>query len=777
MSTQAVAQNPASPAPAKALASGAAKPGAPATQTAQAPGGAPAAAGLAGKLLTPEAAKRIHEMLLPGTAISMVLVMLVPLPAFALDMLLALSITASVLVFLSAVQLRRAVEFSVFPTVLLLLTLFRLSLNLASSRRILLHGNEGTAAAGQVIQAFGQFVVGGNYVVGFVLFLALIAIQFLVVSHGAVRTAEVTARFTLDALPGKQMAIDADLNAGLINDVTAKKRREAIAREAEFYGAMDGAARFNQRDSLATILITSINILAGLLIGVFQQNIAIGEALKTYTILTVGDGLATMIPSLLVSVAGAVVLTRASSTAASLGGEIGMQLFKRRATLWIASGLLATMALIPGLPKLPFLLLSIGLGFIAYKLPDTPTLTEAEMVAAETAAAKPAEAAKGDNLAALLPMDDLSLEIGFQLIPLVDEKQGGQMLQRVRTLRRHLATEMGFIVPPVHITDNLRIKPREYVLSLRGVEIARWHTEGNCLLAVHADPKARPIPGIETREPAFGVSARWIQPAYEEQAIAAGYSVVDPTTVIGTHLGEVIRREAHRLLSRAEVKRLLDSLNESHPKLIEELVPKLMTLGEVQRVLQQLLREQVSIRDLGAILEVVVEAAASNKNVVHLVETVRQALGRSIVQPLLDGEGVLRAFVLEAALEEEIVSLLDNEGALRLLGDGSQPVRGAGGFLRRIVESLKRLTGDAPTSAMPVLLCSSPARFYLRRWLEPVLPRITVLAPAEIPADVRVRSLGMIRGSEMRAAEMQTAEMQASGVRPSGLPVQEAQTA
>ena len=712
------------------------------------------AGGFLARFLTPEATRRLQEMLLPATAISMVLVMLIPLPAFILDMLLAISVAASVMVFLAAVQLRRAVEFSVFPTVLLLLTLFRLSLNLASSRRILLHGYEGTQAAGQVIQAFGQFVVGGNYVVGFVLFLALIAIQFLVVSHGAVRTAEVTARFTLDALPGKQMAIDADMNAGLIDEHAARKRREAIAREAEFYGAMDGAARFNQRDSLATILITTINIIAGLLIGVFQQNIAVGEALKTYTVLTVGDGLATMIPSLLVSVAGAVVLTRASSSAASLGGEIGAQLFRRRNTLWIASGLLGAMALIPGLPKLPFLMLSAGLGYIAYKMPETPMLSEAETAAAEAAEAKPAvEAAKGENLASLLQVDDLSLEIGFQLIPLVDEKQNGQMLQRVRALRRHLATELGFIVPPVHITDNLRLKPREYQLSLRGVEIARWHTEGNCLLAVNADPKARAIPGIETREPAFGVTARWIQRAYEEQAAAAGYSVVDPTTVIATHLGEVIRREAHRLLGRAETKRLLDALGETHPKLIEELVPKLMTLGEVQRVLQQLLREQVSIRDLGTILEIMVEAAAMNKNVVHLVETIRQAIGRSLVQPLLDNEGVLRAFVLEPVLEEEIVALLDNEGALRMLGEGSQSIRGAGTFLRRIVESLKRLTGEVPTSAMPVLLCSSPARFYLRRWLEPVMPRITVLAPAEIPADVRVRSLGMIRGGEVRATE------------------------
>jgi flagellar biosynthesis protein FlhA len=715
--------------------------------------------------LSPEAARRMQEMLLPATAISMVLVMIVPLPAFALDLLLTLSITASVLVFLSAVQLRRAVEFSVFPTLLLLLTLFRLSLNLASSRRILLHGNEGTQAAGQVIQAFGQFVVGGNYVVGFVLFLALIAIQFLVVSHGAVRTAEVTARFTLDALPGKQMAIDADMNAGLIDEAEARRRRQAIAREAEFYGAMDGAARFNQRDSLATILITAINILAGLLIGVFQQNIAIGEAVKTYTILTVGDGLVTMIPSLLVSVAGAVVLTRASSSAGSLGEELGTQLFRRRNTLWIAAGLLTILALIPGLPKLPFLLLALGLGYMAYKMPETPMLSDAEAAAAAGAAeGKPAEAAKAENLASLLQMDDLGLEIGFQLIPLVDEKQGGQMLQRVRALRRHLATELGFIVPPVHITDNLRLKPREYMLSLRGVEIARWQTEGNCLLAVNADPKARPIPGLETHEPAFGVGARWIQPAFEEQAIAAGYSVVDPTTVIATHLGEVIRREAHRLLGRAETKRLLDGLGDSHPKLLEELVPKLMTLGEVQRVLQQLLREQVSIRDLGSILEVVLEAAQGNKNVVHLVETVRQAMGRSLVQPLLDGEGVLRAFVLEPALEEGITALLDAEGAVRMLGDGSQPVRGAGEFLRRIVDSLKRLTGGVPPSAMPVLLCSSPARFYLRRWLEPVLPRITVLAPAELPAEVRVRSLGVVRANEVRSNEMQASEVRSKGL-------------
>ena len=691
---------------------------------------------------------KLQSLLLPVAAISMVFVMIIPVPSVMLDILLAASITASVIVFLTAVQVRRAVDFSVFPTLLLLLTLFRLSLNLASSRRILLHGQEGTHAAGAVIEAFGQFVVGGNYVVGLVLFLALIAIQFLVVSHGAVRTAEVTARFTLDALPGKQMAIDADMNAGLIDEQGARKRRQAIAREAEFYGAMDGAAKFNQRDSLATILITSINIVAGLLIGVLQHGMDVATAVKTYTILTVGDGLVTMIPSLLVSIAGGMVLTRASS-AGSLDEELGSQLLRGRNTLWIACGVLLGLALIPGLPKASFVLMAVGVGSIARKLPSAKDAALALEDSSSTATgkgdkAKAADAAKGDNLASLLKMDELTLEIGFQLIPLVDEKQGGQMLNRVRALRRHLATELGFIVPPVHITDNLRLRPREYVVSLRGVEIARWQTEQNCLLAVHADPKARPLPGVETKEPAFGVQARWILPGLEEQALAGGYSVVDQTTVIGTHLGELIRRHAHELLGRQEVKRLLDSMNESHPKLVEELVPKILTLGEVQRVLQQLLREQVSIRDLGAILEVLVEAASQSKNLVHLVESVRQALGRGLVHPLLDGEGGLRVLVLDQAMENELLHTFDPQGAGLLLGDGARSNGLPSDFLKRLVESVKRLTGGASTSALPVLLCPSPARYHLRRWLEPFLPKVTVLAPVEIPPEIRVRSIGTI---------------------------------
>ncbi len=679
---------------------------------------------------------RFKDYLLPLAAISVIFVMLVPLPAAALDLLLALSMAASMIVFLSAVQVRRAVEMSVFPTLLLLLTLFRLSLNIASSRRILLHGSEGTAAAGNVIEAFGQFVVGGNYVVGFVLFLALIAIQFLVVAHGAVRTAEVTARFTLDALPGKQMAIDADMNAGLIDEAEARRRRQAIAREAEFYGAMDGAARFNQRDSLATILITAINIIAGLLIGTLQQGVSLGDAVKTYTILTVGDGLVTLIPSLLVSVAGGIVLTRANSSG-MLGGEIREQLLARPATLYLASGVMATLCLIPGLPKLAFLLVSAMLFFTG----RTVAKRAVAAVPEGKAASETKKTTQAAEIATLLKLEELTLEIGFQLIPLVDEKQGGQLLNRVRTLRRHLSSELGFLIPPVHITDNLRLKPREYVVSLRGMEIGRWQTEGPLLLAVSGDPQRRPLAGREAREPAFGVPAIWIQPQIEEQAIAAGYSVVNAVTVVTTHLGELIRQHAWELLSRAEIKRLLDSLNDSHPRLMEELVPKLLTLGEVGRVLEQLLRERVSIRDLGSILEALIEMAPVNKSTEALVEAARNKMGRRLVQPLLDSDGQLPVLLLDREMEDEILATVLPETAGRMLSAHSSGAP----LVRRLADSVKSLIGAASPSAPPVLLCPSPARYAVRRWLEPLFPRLPVIAASEIPPEVRLRPVGTVR--------------------------------
>ena len=684
----------------------------------------------------------LGEYLLPLVAIGVIFVMLVPLPAAGLDILLALSMAASMIVFLSSVQIRRAVELSVFPTLLLLLTLFRLSLNIASSRRILLHGQEGTGAAGKVIEAFGQFVVGGNYVVGFVLFLALVAIQFLVISHGAVRTAEVTARFTLDALPGKQMAIDADMNAGLIDEAEARRRRQAIAREAEFYGAMDGAARFNQRDAMATILITSINIVAGLLIGTLQQGVALAEAARTYTVLTVGDGLITIIPSLLVSVAGGITLTRANS-AGMLGGEIRQQLLARPSTLYIASLVSVGMCFIPGLPKFAFLSVAAGLFWGARRVAaQAPAAAINDAAPGEKKKAEKSRTAATEEMAAMLRLEELTLEIGFQLIPLVDEKQGGQLLNRVRALRRHLSGELGFLVPPVHISDNLRFKPREYLISLRGIEIGRWQTEGPLLLAVSGEPGRRPLTGKETREPAFGVPAVWIAPALEEQAIAAGYSVVDAVTVMTTHLGELLRQHAGELLGRAETKRLMDALNESHPKLLEELVPKLLTLGEVERVLEQLLRERVSIRDLGAILEALLETAPVSKSLVAMVEASRQALGRRLVRPLLDGEGTLPVLLLDGALEEEILSTLAPEIGQRLLAGGAAP---GTPVVRRLTDSVRSLIGSASSSALPVLLCPSPARYHVRRWLEPVMPRLAVVSAGEVPPEIRLRPVGTLR--------------------------------
>jgi flagellar biosynthesis protein FlhA len=671
---------------------------------------------------------------MPVATVVLVFVMLVPVPAFALDLLLAMSITLAVVVLLVSLYILRPAQFSVFPTLLLFLTLFRISLNIASSRRILLHGNEGTTAAGRVIESFGQFVVGGNYVVGFVLFVALIAIQYLVINHGAVRTAEVAARFTLDALPGKQMAIDADMNAGLIDETQARARRAMIAQEAEFYGAMDGAARFSQRDALATILITAINILAGFLIGVFQLNIPFQDALKTYTILTVGDGLVTMIPSLLVSVAGGLVVTRASSDM-TIGVDAMRQLFGRKRPLRIAAGVMGVLALIPGLPHLSFFFMAGALLWVAARasdarMPDT-AITSAKDNKKETTPQQ--------QLEGLLQLDELRLEVGYGLVSLVDQEQGGQLLQRIRALRRHLATQLGFLMPSVHITDNMRLKPREYTVELRGVEVARWELQQDRLLAISSAPNSPPLEGTDTREPAFGATAKWIDPRLQEKALASGYAVVDQTSVIATHVAELVRQYAFELLTRQETKRLLDALAEAQPKLVEELVPRLLSLGEVQKVLQQLLREQVSIRDLPAILEALLDAAPTSKNPVHLVEAVRHTLGRSLVNPLLGSDRKLKVFTLDPSIEEELARVIEPQQA----GERTQPPTAP--LLRRVLEGVQRLVGDPTAVASTILLCNSPARFHLRRLLEPFLPRVVVLSPGEIPASVAVQSLGVVR--------------------------------
>ena len=675
------------------------------------------------------------EWLVPVAAVALVFVMLVPVPSIVLDIFLALSITLGVLVLLSALYILKPVQFSVFPTLLLFLTLFRISLNIASSRRILLHGNEGMSAAGSVIQAFGQFVVGGNYVVGFVIFLALIAIQYLVINHGAVRTAEVAARFTLDAMPGKQMAIDAEMNAGHIDEHQARARRELIGKEAEFYGAMDGAARFSQRDALATILITAINIIAGFLIGVLQLNMPLADAAKTYTVLTVGDGLVTLIPSLLVSVAGGIVVTRTSSET-TVGVEFGRQLFGRRVPLRIAAGVMLLLGLIPGLPKVSFFLLAGLMAYLASraKSKDVEEIKTAEIVASEKKKVDPQQ-----QLETLLRLDEISLEVGYALVPLVDQGQGGQLLQRIRALRKHLALQLGFLVPSVHITDNLKLKPREYVVLLRGVEIARWELQQDRLLAISSDPGAAQLEGLPTQEPAFGASALWIVPGLQEQALANGYAVVDQTSVLATHLAEIVRQYAYELLTRQETKRLLDAMAEAQPKLVDELVPRLLSLGEVQKVLQQLLREQVSIRDLTTILEALLDTASVNKSAVALVEAARQALGRSLVQPLLGEDRKLKVLTLDPDIEHELQRQIEPQSASDKLQGG------VGATLRHILEGLQKLVGDKVALSSTIVLCSSPSRYHLRRLLEPFVPRIVVLSPGEIPPSVSVQTLGVVR--------------------------------
>jgi flagellar biosynthesis protein FlhA len=683
--------------------------------------------------------RKSGEWIAPISAVSVVFVMLVPLPSFILDLLLTISITISILVLLTAIQILRPLQFSVFPSLLLMLTLLRLSLDLASSRRILLHGNEGTAAAGKVIEAFGQFVVGGNYIVGFVLFLALIAIQFLVISHGTVRTAEVTARFTLDAMPGKQMAIDADLNAGIINEQQARARRERVAREAEFCGAMDGAARFSQRDSLATILVVAINIIAGFLIGVFQQGVPFQEALKTYTILTVGDGLVSILPSLLVSVAAGIVVTRAASKE-SLGININKQLFSSPRLLWIAGGTLTAMGLIPGLPKFAFFSLAALLMFLARKMKPQVVEDEAEKMEALGRAALPGGVAVPavDPMDAILKLDELMLEVGMGLVPLVDAQKGGQLLARVKSMRKNLAQQLGFLVPSIHITDNLSLREREYVIYLRGIEVARWELRRDCLLAISSNPNALNLPGLDTREPAFDVPAKWISPQTQGQAIAAGYAVVDSTSVLAAHLAEVIKHNAHELLSRHETRRLIDRLSESHPKLADDLIPKLMSLGEVQRVLQQLLREQVSIRDLGTILETLVDTASFNKNQIALVEAVRHSQGRALIRPLLNDQGQLKVVTLDTAIEDECLRG-SNLPANQSISTPQQVT-----LARRVLDGLRGDFGKDIQAAPPVLLCSSPGRYYLHRLLEPFIPRIVVISPGEIPALTPVQSVGVI---------------------------------
>jgi flagellar biosynthesis protein FlhA len=667
-----------------------------------------------------------RQFAVPIAVLGIVLAMITPLPRFLLDILISANITFSVIVLLVSLYITKPVEFNVFPTTLLLLTLFRLALNISSARLILLNGNTGTAAAGEVIQAFGAFVVGGNYVIGVVIFLVLIAIQYVVINHGAVRISEVTARFTLDAMPGKQMSIDSDLNSGLIDENEARSRRRMLASEAEFYGAMDGASRFTQRDAVASIIITVINILAGFLIGVLQHGLDLQRALETYTVLTIGDGLVTVIPALMISISGGLIVTRASSDT-NLGLDLQKQVFGNPQPLFLAAGVLIAMAAFPGLPKVPFLVLGGGVGAMAWRLRQKAVTAEK---------VKPPLAAPArENLESLLRIEPLSVEVGLGLVHLVEGGQNSPLLKRIASIRRQLATELGYILPPVRVTDNLTLKAREYVFSLKGVEISRYELAHGCELALHSDDKGEKIDGLPTKEPAFGIPAVWISPDRVEAARRAGYTVVDTISIIGTHLGEVVRRYAHELFSRQEAKKVLDRVSEDNSKVVEDLVPKLLSLAVVQKVLQNLLRERVSIRDAVSILEALGEAAPITKNSVLLTEYVRQAIRRQVVKPLLEPSGDLSAYFLDPGLEQSIETAVEHT-------ENSSHVNLSPQRVRDIQERLKKCCN--PQDAPGVMVTGSAARFFVRQIMESISPNLSVLSHNEIPPGNRVVSLGTV---------------------------------
>ena len=669
------------------------------------------------------------EMAVPISVLSIVLAMIVPLPAMILDALIAVNITLSVLVLLIGMYITRPVEFSVYPTTLLLMTLFRLALNISSSRLILLQGNLGTGAAGHIIEAFGNFVVGGNYVIGAVIFLVLIAIQYVVINHGAVRISEVTARFTLDALPGKQMSIDSDLNAGLIDEAEARQRRKGLAAEAEFYGAMDGASRFTQRDAIASILITGINIGAGFLVGVFQYHMELGRALTTYTVLTIGDGLVTVIPALMISISGGLIVTRASSES-KLGQEFQKQVLSNPQPLMLAAGVATVLALFPGLPAIPFLGLGIGLAATARqlrrKVADGEKLT----------AAKAPEPLK-EGVESVLRVEPISLEVGLGLVKLVEGGAQSPLLRRIAGIRKQIAAELGFIIPPVKLTDNLNLAAGEYQVLLKGAEIAKYTIQPGSELAIFAGSGAAPpLEGMRTEEPAFGLVAYWIPAGSGDRARAAGYTVVDAVSVLGTHLAELSRRHGWELFSRQETKRLLDRVAEENSKLVEDLAPKLLSLALVQRVLQNLLRERVSIRDAVSILEALGEAAQVTKNPVLLTEFVRQAIRRTVTRPHLNAAGQLAAYLLDPAVEQALESALEH-------GENGSQINLAPNRIRELVDRIARLTGPGEPGA--VLLTSSPLRYFVRQLLEPSLHNLQVLAHAEVPPGVKVLSMGIVQ--------------------------------
>ncbi len=663
-------------------------------------------------------------------------VMIIPLPPLALDIFLSTNLTVALMILLTAIYTVRPLDFSVFPSLLLITTLFRLALNVASTRLILLKGSTGPGAAGTVIKSFGQFVVGGNYFVGLVVFVILTVVNFIVITKGAERIAEVGARFTLDAMPGKQMAIDADLNAGLIDDEEAKTRRLMIGREADFYGAMDGASKFVRGDAIAGIVITLTNIIGGLLIGTLQHGMKLSDAAATFTILTIGDGLVSIIPALIISTSAGIIVSRAAGDM-NMGQEFARQFSLQPRAIGLTAVVVFCLGLVPGLPKIPFFILSGGTGLLAFFLFRAQRETEQAAALKRAAEATRAQPVTPEAVEALLPLDAIELEVGYGLIPLVDEEQNGDLLERIRSIRQQFALDMGLLVPPLHVRDNLQLKPGGYVIRVKGVEVAAAELMVDYLLAMDPGDAKKQIEGVPTHEPAFNLPALWIRSAKREEAQFAGYSVVDLATVIATHLTEIIRSHADELLGRQETQRLLENLARTHPKVVEE-VQQLLSLGGIQKALQNLLRERISIRDMLTICETLADYAPLTKDPDLLTEYVRQRLARAILQSLpLEGD-TLPVLTVDQNAENMI------QGGIQQTDHGSyltlEPHK-----VQAIVDAVYREAEKMMEANMTPTIVTSPViRRHLRRLIERHLPTVTVLSHNELVSGIRIKSVGLV---------------------------------
>ncbi len=672
------------------------------------------------------------DIALALASVGVIVLMVIPIPPALLDILIATNITFALMVLMVAMYTERSLDFSVFPGLLLILTLFRLGINVASTRMIL-----GDAYAGKIIESFGTFVVKGNYIVGLVIFLILVVINFIVITKGSGRIAEVAARFTLDAMPGKQMAVDADLNNGLIDENEARQRRDDIRREADFYGAMDGAAKFVRGDAKASILITFINIIGGLLIGLVQLNMAFNEALTTYTLLTIGDGLVSQIPALIISTAAGIIVARAASEM-NLGREFTGQLLLHPRSGYITAGVLGFFAMVPGLPTMPFLILASAVLFISYNTQKSKT----EYATREIIEAAEAPRLRGEEkIEDYLYIDPMELEIGYGLIPLVDTEQEGDLLSRITMIRKQQAIQMGLVIPPIRIRDNIQLKPNEYVIKIRGNEVARGDLRLDYFLALNPGTATEEIEGIDTKEPTYGLPALWINKDTKDRAENAGYTVVEPTAVLATHIVEVIKANAHKLLARKDVKNLIENLKADNPTVVEELIPNLMTTGGVHKVLQKLLKESIPIRDLGTILETLADYAPMTKDTEVLVEYVRYALSSTITQKFRDEDGKVYALTLDPEVEQVLTDAAQQSGPGGQFGVIDLPPATINALYKSLSTLVEQMTASG---RQPMVVTSPTVRQAFRRLTEPVLPQLIVLSYGELLVNVQVEPVGVV---------------------------------